>query len=340
MTFDPDALTHGTLEANGINIHYVEQGTGPLVVFCHGFPESWYSWRHQLPAVADAGYRAVALSMRGYGKTDAPADVDSYTINHLIGDVVAVVNALGEDDGSGNGPQAVVVGHDWGAPVAWYSALTRPDMFRAVAGLSVPFIPAIGGMPDGVTVNDLMRMNAGPDRDYYRLYFQEPGVAEADLEADLRHSVLGFLYAISGDAVTNGDVVDGWDGHFPMGESMSQQMIIPDQLPSWLTEEDVAFYMSELSERGYRGGLNWYRNINALPGALAPWVGATLKQPSFYMGGSTDLIAGNTPDQIDAMKATLGDLRHFDLLDGVGHWIQQERPEQVNEALITFLNGL
>ena len=338
MTFDPDALTHGTIEANGINIHYVEQGTGPLVVLCHGFPESWYSWRHQLPALAAAGYRAVALSMRGYGKTDAPADIGSYTLSHLIGDVVAVVNALGGDETAGV-PQAVVVGHDWGAPVAWYSALTRPDMFRAVAGLSVPFIPAVGGLPDGVTVNDLMRMNAGPERDYYRLYFQEPGVAEADLEADLRHSVLGFLYTISGDAVANGDLAEGWDGHFPMGESMTSQLIVPDELPPWLTEEDVSFYMSELSGHGYRGGLNWYRNINALPGTLAPWLGANLRQPSFYMGGSTDLIAGNTPDQIDAMKAALTDLRHFDLMDGVGHWIQQERPDEVNEALVAFLNG-
>ncbi len=326
-------LTDGTVDTNGITIHYVEQGTGPLVVFCHGFPESWYSWRHQLPAVAEAGFRAVALSMRGYGKTTAPEAIEDYSIMHLIGDVVGVVRALGED-------QAVVVGHDWGAPVAWYSALTRPDMFRAVAGLSVPFLPAVGGLPDGITVNDMMRLNAGPDRDYYRLYFQEPGVAEADLEADLRLSVLGFLYAISGDAFANGDQEPGWDGHFPMGESMSQQMIMPDTLPPWLTEADVQFYIDELAQSGFRGGLNWYRNINRLPGSLAPWVGATIEQPSFYMGGSTDMIAGNTPDNLAAMQATLGDLRHFEVIEGAGHWLQQERPEQVNSALIEFLDGL
>lgn len=331
--FDPDALTDGTIEANGINIHYVEQGTGPLVVFCHGFPESWYSWRHQLPVVAAAGFRAVALSMRGYGKTDAPQDVDLYSMMHLIGDVVSVVNGLGEK-------QAVVVGHDWGAPVAWYSALTRPDMFRAVAALSVPFTPPVGGLADGMTLNDLMRMNAGPDRDYYRLYFQEPGVAEADLDADLRLSVLGFLYAISGDAVANGDQPSGWDGHFPMGESMSQQMIVPDVLPPWLTETDVAFYIDELTERGFRGGLNWYRNINGLPGALAPWLGATIEQPSFYMGGSTDLIAGNTSEALTTMQETLGDLRHFEMIEGAGHWLQQERPDEVNRALVAFLEGL
>lgn len=326
-------LTHGTVETNGISIHYVEQGEGPLVVFCHGFPESWYSWRHQLPVVADAGFRAVALSMRGYGKTSAPENVDAYSIMHLIGDVVGVVRSLGEE-------QAVVVGHDWGAPVAWYSALTRPDMFRAVAGLSVPFLPAVGGLPDGITVNDMMRLNAGPERDYYRLYFQEPGVAEADLETDLRRSVLGFLYAISGDAFANGHQEPGWDGHFPMGETMSQQMIMPETLPPWLTEADVQFYVDELAEAGFRGGLNWYRNINRLPGDLAPWVGATIKQPSFYMGGSTDMIAGNTEDNLAAMQAALPDLRHMEVVQGAGHWLQQERPEQVNQALVEFLDGL
>ncbi len=330
---DSSDLTHGTVETNGITIHYVEQGEGPLVLLCHGFPESWYSWRHQLPALAEAGYRAVALSMRGYGRTDAPAAVERYSIMDLIGDVVGVVQALGED-------RAVVVGHDWGAPVAWYSALVRPDLFRAVAALSVPFTPPIGGLPEGVTVNDVMRMTAGPDRDYYRLYFQEPGVAEADLEADLRRSVLGFLYTISGEAVANGDLDQGWDGHFPMGQTISEQLIVPDTLPPWLTKADLQFYIDELAGSGFRGGLNWYRNINRLPGLLAPWVGSTIEQPSFYMGGSTDMIAGNTPDALETMRAALPDLRHFEIIEGAGHWLQQERPAEVNRALLGFLAGL
>jgi pimeloyl-ACP methyl ester carboxylesterase len=329
--FDPEALTHGTVDTNGVTLHYVEQGTGPLVVFCHGFPESWYSWRHQLPVVAAAGFRAVAMSMRGYGRSDAPQDIGAYSIMHLIGDVVGVVRALGEH-------QAVVVGHDWGAPVAWYSALTRPDVFRAVAALSVPFTPAVGGLPEGLTVNGLMRMNAGPERDYYRLYFQEPGVAEADLEADLERTVRGFLFSVSGDAVGGND--PGWDGHFPAGETMSQQFIVPEALPSWLTEADVQFYVEELRERGFRGGLNWYRNIDLLPGSLAPWVGSTINQPSLYMGGANDVIAGNTANALAGMQAALGDLRHFEMLDGAGHWLQQERPAEVNRALVDFLTNL
>ncbi len=323
-------LEHGNLETNGINIHYVSQGEGPLVVLCHGFPESWYSWRHQLPALADAGYRAVALSMRGYGLTDAPVDIDRYTIHHLIGDVVGVVGGLGAD-------QAVVVGHDWGAPVAWYAALTRPDLFRAVVGLSVPYTPPTGGLPDGVTVDDVMALAAG-DRAYYRLYFQEPGKAEEELEADPHRSVLGFLYRISGEAVADGDEI--FDGHFPAGTRLIDHLVVPDSLPAWLTEEDVAFYVEEITRTGFRGGLNWYRNIKRIPGALAPWVGATITNPACYIAGSTDLIAGNTPEAIAGMQAALPDLRHCELLEGAGHWIQQERPDEVNQALLTFLDGL
>jgi len=323
---------HGQIEANGISIHTVSAGDGPLVVFCHGFPESWYSWRHQLPAVADAGFRAVALDMRGYGQTSKPTDIGAYSVNHLVGDVVGAVTALGENE-------AVVVGHDWGAPVAWYAALMRPDVFRAVAALSVPYIPPIGGLPEGLTINDLMRAEAA-GRDYYRLYFQEPGVAEADLEADVERSVLGFMYTISGDIVADGVHAAGWDGHFPMGETISQQLVVPERLPSWLTADDLAFYVGEMTRSGYRGGLNWYRNINALPAILAPFVGATIHQPALYLGGELDMIAGNTPEAIAAMPTAVPGLRRVEILPGAGHWLQQERPAEVNAALVEFLGGL
>lgn len=323
----------GSIEANGVTLHYVEQGEGPLVLFLHGFPESWYSWRHQLPVIADAGYRAVAMSMRGYGHSSAPHDIEQYSIMHLIGDVMAVIRGLGYET-------AVVVGHDWGAPVAWYSALIRPDVVRAVAALSVPFPGVIGGLPDGVTINGLMEANAGPDRDYYRLFFQEPGVAEADLEADVERSVRGILYAWSGDIVANGDREQGWDGHFPQGQSVSDQFIIPEVMPEWITEADIAFYIGEFQRHGFRGGLNWYRNIDKLPGSFAPWVGERIEVPSMYLAGSTDLIGGNTPAALEAMKTQLADLRHFEVIEGAGHWIQQERPEATNQALLGFLASL
>jgi pimeloyl-ACP methyl ester carboxylesterase len=297
---------------------------------CHGFPESWYSWRHQLPALADAGYRAVALSMRGYGNTTAPHEIDRYTIMDIIGDVVGAVTALGEDS-------AVVVGHDWGAPVAWYAALVRPDLFRAVAALSVPLTPPIGTLPDGMSVSAMMQVVAG-DREYYRLYFGEPGRAEAELEADVDRTVRGILYRLSGDSVADGH--PPFDGHFPMGERFVDQLTLPERLPAWLTEDDVAFYAGEFARTGFRGGLNWYRNLDRIPGCLAPWVGEQIRQPACYIGGSTDLIAGNTPDALAAMRSGLADLRAETIIEGAGHWIQQERPDEVNRLLISFLDGL
>jgi pimeloyl-ACP methyl ester carboxylesterase len=328
-----DGFEHAQVEANGISIHTVSMGEGPLVLFNHGFPESWYSWRHQLPAVAEAGFRAVAIDMRGYGQTSRPADIDAYTVNHLVADNVALVAALGERE-------AVVVGHDWGAPIAWFSALLRPDVFRAVGALSVPYIPPVPPLPEGLTLSALMRMQAGEGRDYYRLYFQEPGVAEADLEADVHRSVLGFIYTISGDIVADGIHEQGWDGFFPAGQTLSQQLVVPEELPSWITSADVDFYVSELQRTGFRGGLNYYRNIDAIPTLLAPFVGRSVEQPAMYLGGELDLIAGNTPDAIAGLPTAVPGLRTLQMFAGAGHWLQQERPAGVNAALVEFLQGL
>jgi pimeloyl-ACP methyl ester carboxylesterase len=328
---DADAFEHHQIDANGISIHTVSVGEGPLVVFCHGFPESWYSWRHQLPVVAAAGFRAVALDMRGYGGTTAPEATDAYTLSHIVGDVVGVVAALGES-------QAVVVGHDWGAPIAWYSALMRPDVFRAVVGMSVPYVvPAV--LPPGVTITGRMRETAGPDRQYYRLYFQEPGVAEADLEADIERTVRGFLYTISGDVVTDGVFDRGWDGYFPVGQDFLQQLVVPEVLPPWLSEEDVKVYASELTRSGFHGGLSWYRNYDSQPAILGPFVGTNITAPSMYISGENDLIAANPP-ALQKFPTSLPGPRGVHVLPGAGHWIQQERPEQVNDALVAFLLSL
>ena len=324
-------LTHKDIQANGINIHLVAAGDGPLVLLCHGFPESWYSWRHQLPILADAGYRAVALDMRGYGGTSQPEMISSYSLSKIIGDVVSVVNALNEK-------QAVVVGHDWGGHVAWYSALMRPDIFRAVAVLSVPYNPPMQ-VPDDLVLTRMMAENAG-EREYYRSYFQEPGIAELDLESDIRHSMLGFFYSVSGDIVKNGIRSFGWDGHFPKGESMSSLMPIPKELPHWLTQEDLDYYVKAFQSGGFRGGLNWYRNIDSLPEILAPFIGTTIKQPALYMYGEHDLIAGNDEISVGNMRTTLPDLTEIIKMEGAGHWLQQERPDEVNEQLLKFLASL
>lgn len=322
---------HDKLDANGIEIHYVEHGEGPLVIFCHGWPESWYSWRHQIRAIGDAGYRAVALQMRGYGKTSRPENIEAYGLTHLVGDVVGAVNALGASE-------AVVVGHDWGGPVAWYSALMRPDLFRAVSVLSVPFNPPVS-LPPEISMNDLMAQNAG-DREYYRLFFQEPGVAEADFERDPRRSMLGVLYSISGDIIADGVHAQPWDGHFPKGETMTDQFVIPDTLPTWLTQSDLDVYVNEISVSGFTGGFNWYRNIKRIPGLLAPFAGRTIEQPALYLYGEYDLIAGNAPENIANMQATLPNLKGCIRFEGAGHWLQQERAEGVNAELENFLSSL
>jgi len=322
---------HGTLGANGIVVHYVEQGQGPLVVMCHGFPESWYSWRHQLPALAAAGYRAVALDMRGYGGTSKPQAVSAYTLSQLVGDVVGAIGALGE-------ARAVVVGHDWGAAVAWISALMRPDVVRAVACLSVPYRPPFV-LPEGLTLSQLMAGNVG-EREYYRTYFQQPGVAEAEFEADVRETLLRVMYGLSGDVVSDGVVHQLFDGHFPRGQSMLAGLPHPERLPHWLSEADLEVYVRELSPAGFRGGLNWYRNIDAIPGILSPFIGTTIRNPALYLYGEHDLIAGNTEEAIAALRRGLPDLRGVVKMAGAGHWLQQERADEVNRELVAFLNAL
>jgi pimeloyl-ACP methyl ester carboxylesterase len=177
---------HRTVETNGIRMHVAEQGAGPLVILCHGFPESWYSWRHQLAVLAAAGFHAVAPDMRGYGHTDAPAEIEAYTLLHLVGDMVGLVGALGETS-------AVIAGHDWGAPVAWHAALLRPDLFRAVIGLSVPFRPRGAVRPTAV-------MPHTDEAIFYQLYFQTPGEAEAELGRDVRSTMRRLAYSGSGNA--------------------------------------------------------------------------------------------------------------------------------------------
>jgi pimeloyl-ACP methyl ester carboxylesterase len=320
------ATKHSMIETNGIRMHVAEEGEGPLVVLCHGFPESWYSWRHQLRALAEAGFRAVAPDMRGYGKTDRPEEIGKYTILHLVGDMVGLVNALGER-------QAVIVGHDWGGPVAWHAALMRPDVFRAIIGLSVPFRPRS-------PVRPTTAMPQTEDAWFYQLYFQEPGVAEAELERDVRRTVRSILYAASGDRPRQGGgrglgMVKrdgGFLSHAPN----------PENLPAWLSERDVDFYTAEFQRTGFRGGLNWYRNIDLSWELLAPFVGAQVTVPALYIAGDRDLVVSfKGMDQlIPSLSKYVPQLRNTIMLPGCGHWTQQERATEVNSAMVSFLREL
>ena len=320
------AITHRSVDTNGIRMHVAEAGVGPLVVLLHGFPEGWYSWRHQLSALAAAGFRAVAPDQRGYGRTDRPDPIEAYDILTLTADVVGLVQALGSD-------QAVVIGHDWGAPVAWHCALLRPDVFRAIGLLSVPYLPRVWGDP---RPTDAMRAIGGDAGEFYQLYFQEPGRAEADLEADVRRSMTMLLYALSGDPPPE----KRWRPVVPKGAGMRGTGGLPERLPAWLTEADIDHFVGEFTRTGFRGALNWYRNLDRMWATTRFLCGARLRQPALFAAGERDAVIEMYRPAYEALPATVPDLRTNVLLPGVGHWIQQERPEEVNRLLLDFLSGL
>jgi pimeloyl-ACP methyl ester carboxylesterase len=298
-------------------MHIAEAGEGPLVVLLHGFPESWYSWRHQLVALAEAGYRVVAPDQRGYGGTDAPAEIDAYTLLHLVGDVIGLVDTLGEST-------AVVVGHDWGGPVAWHTAQLRPDVVRGVAVLSVPFRPR-GSRPP------LELMRTGIGEGYYMVYFQQPGVADAELNADPRRTLRMLLYTASGDSPSRAPIVPPSGGFLDFCDD-------PDVLPAWLTEADLDAYAQDYAKSGFTGGLNWYRNMDRNWELMADPPAATIDMPAMFIAGTDDpVLAFMRHDR--ATEVVTGRYREV-LIDGAGHWLQQERPDQINEVVLDFLSSL
>jgi pimeloyl-ACP methyl ester carboxylesterase len=322
-----DVFKSRSIEANGIRIHLTEHGSGPLVLLCHGFPESWYSWRHQLIALAAAGFRAVAPDMRGYGKSSRPEQIERYTILHLVGDMVAVLDALGEK-------QAVIAGHDWGAPVAWHAALLRPDRFRAVIGLSIPYRPRGSVLPTSM-------MAQNEEAQFYQLYFQTPGKAESELEADTRVSIRKIIYAWSGEMPKVQGAPPGV-GMVARAGGFLTHVPDPQVLPRWLRQGDIDLYVEQFTLSGFRGGLNWYRNIDRNWELMAAFTRAQITVPALYMAGERDLVLA-----FPRMREIVADLQRFIpklrdtiVLSGCGHWIQQERPEQVSDTMIEFLRAL
>ena len=321
-------FSHRTVEANGIHLHIAEQGEGPTVLLCHGFPESWYSWRHQLAALAAAGFRAIAPDMRGYGRSDRPEAIEQYTLLHLVGDMVGLLDALGIE-------QAAIAGHDWGAPVAWHAALLRPDRFRGVIGLSVPYRPRTSVVPTSI-------MPQRDDAVFYQLYFQTPGVAEAEFERDVRATLTKILYAASGDAPRLPGAAGGEVAMVSRDGGFLTRMPVPDILPAWLSKADLDFYVGEFTRTGFRGGLNWYRNIDRSWELLAPFVQAKVTVPALYMAGDRDLVVAfrNMDKAIANLATYVPQLRGSVILPGCGHWTQQERAAEVSAAMIDFLRKL
>lgn len=315
------------VKTNGVTLRVATAGDGPLVVLVHGFPESWYSWRHQIKAFSEAGYRVAAPDVRGYGGSDKPEPIEAYDMESLTGDIAGLAEALSP------GEKAVVVGHDWGAPIAWNTARLHTNRFRAVAGLSVPYLP----MGDVVFIDLVHKLFTERGLFFYQVYFQDVGPPEAELEADPAATIRRFYYAISGDAP------DGtWPTDKKHGDMLLHRLPEPDIPLPWLSEEDVAYYASQFRESGFRGPLNRYRNHRRdhafLKGHPANPV---IQQPSLFIGGTRDLVLKMFPgDVVAAMKPNLADLRGCHLLEGCGHWTQQERSEEVNLHLIDWLGGL
>jgi pimeloyl-ACP methyl ester carboxylesterase len=313
-------VSHRLITTNGIQMHIAEQGEGPAVVLCHGFPELWYSWRHQIRALADAGYRVIAPDQRGYGQTDRPEAIEEYDILHLTDDLLGLLDALGEE-------RAVFVGHDWGGPVVWTLAQRAPERVRAVAALSVPFVPR--SLSDPI---ELMRRRFG-DNFFYILYFQTPGIADADLDRDPEDTLRRALRATS-----TRETARGLRPLPRRGTGWREWLPEPGALPEWLTEADLDYYVGEFARTGFTGGLNWYRNMTRNWELTKDLARTKVDVPALFLAGEQDLVAQFMSDA--AMDEWVPNLRAKIKLPATGHWVQQERAAEVNAALLEFLASL
>jgi pimeloyl-ACP methyl ester carboxylesterase len=315
-------LSAHLVETNGVRLHLVEAGKGPLVLLLHGFPESWYSYRHTLLALAEAGFHAAAPDQRGYGESDRPDAIEAYDQIELAADAAGLIAALGHRD-------AVVVGHDWGAPVAWHTALLHPDRVRAVVGASIPY----GGRPKQspmVTMRNLF-----DDRFFYMLYFQEPGRAEAELEKDVRRSLRILFHGWSGEAPPGAAAPSK-----PASAGLLEGMPEPERPSAWLSSEDLDYYTSRFERSGFSGPLNWYRNFDRTFIRTASLDGARISQPALFIAGERDPALIMMSRARQRMAEYVPKLQREVILPKVGHWTQQEASAAFNDALIAFLRTL
>lgn len=317
------------LEVNGLKLQVTEQGEGPLVLLCHGFPETAYAWRHQLPALAQAGYRAVALDMRGYGGSDSPNDPAAFTVLDVVGDLAALLKVLKEKS-------AVVVGGDWGATVAWQAAQLRPDLFRGVAALGVPMMARAPMRPSSLFPKTESAV-------FYTHYFCEPGVGEQEFERDASATLLKIYFAASGEAGPRDDpATPNPFGMVKRGGSLLDSLPTPVRLPYWLSQLDLDVFAASFQSSGFRGGLNYYRNLDRNWELQAALEEKRVEVPALYLVGERDTgLAIPGMDQIiNAMPKLVPNLKASIVVPRAGHWLQQEAPDEVNAALVGFLRSL
>ncbi|MFZ5719545.1 MAG: alpha/beta fold hydrolase [Pseudomonadota bacterium] len=316
-----------TVDAGEVKIRVAVEGEGPLVLMVHGFPESWYSWRHQIGPIAEAGFTAAAMDVRGYGGSEKPKAVEAYSMEHLTGDVAGVARALQPD------APAILIGHDWGAPIVWNTALSRPEAIRAVAGLSVPF----SGVPQRPFTEIFKEAFTDKGRFFYQAWFQEVGPPEAEAEADVRDFLRKFYYGIAGEAP---------DGSWPAkrhGASMLEGMVDPEVFPAWMAPADLDYYVGEFEQSGFFGPISRYRNHERDFEWLQAFRGRKLEMPTLLIGGDRDPAFngfGRIPDPAAMMRGHVTDLRAVHVLPGCGHWTQQERPAETTAILLDWLRGV
>jgi pimeloyl-ACP methyl ester carboxylesterase len=314
-----------SVRTNGIRMNFLEEGDGPLVILLHGFPELSFSWRHQISALADAGYRVVAPDQRGYGQTDRPENPEEYSLCHLAGDAVGLVQALGES-------RAALIGHDWGSGIAWTCALLRPDIFRAVGLMSVPYLADLWSGP---LPTQAMKALLANGQMLYQLYFQEPAKADQELAQDPRHSLLSMLVGAAGGIPPE----KRWRYLFSPEETLLDTLPKVEKLPHWLKEDELAFLTESFKRSGFTGGLNYYRNMDRDRELLAFLAGAKICQPSMFLAGAEDLVIEMYRRDFDRLEQTMPALTAKTLIAGAGHWVQQEKPEEVNWRLLQFLSA-
>jgi pimeloyl-ACP methyl ester carboxylesterase len=310
-----------TIRTNGIDLHVLEAGTGTPVVLAHGFPELAYSWRHQIAALAAAGCHVIAPDQRGYGRSSRPTAIDDYDIEHLTGDLVGLLDELNE-------PRAVFVGHDWGSMVVSNLAMLAPGRVSAIVNMSVPFLPRAPMPPV-----QMMR-NAFGDSFFYIVYFQDPGVADEDLGADPARTMRRLLTSLS---TPEGEAPD-LSVFANDDRGFVDRLPEPDGLPGWLSQEELDHYVDEFTRTGFTGGINWYRNMDRNWTLTERVAGAEVDVPSLFIGGALDPVLRMTPPE--NFLAPLNDHRGTIRVDGAGHWVQQEQPEEVNAALVRFVHEL
>ena len=320
-----DEFSFRTLATNGIHLRVaLEDGEGPLVILVHGWPELWYSWRHQIRPIAEAGYRVAVPDMRGYGGSTKPLRVESYDMAHMMADIVGLIDRLSEET-------AILVGHDWGAPICWNTAALHPDRVAAVTCLSVPY-----RRRREVSLIELWR-RLYKDKFFYQLYFQEEGVAEAEFEADVRTALRKIYYSGSGKAAP----AHTWTERKP-DSTMLGPLVDPDPFPAWLTEHDLDYFVENFEAGGFRGPINRYRNQDKDFIDLPEIGTARIRQPSAFMAGSEDVVRRfvHNHDGYANVDELCDDMRLIRIINGAGHWVQQEAPETINAALLQFLATL